>query len=242
MNLPTPTSRDILVFKQDEGYLTIAADTLGAIGMKPGDAVRASPEICGRMTARVCLMETLAVGSVPFALIALTCNEREPTGAGLLSGIQAELVNAGYPNLSIGGSTEDNMPTNMTAMGITLLGECKLPSWRLAHAGDEVCLIGMPYVGEEVLAHFTELPTPIQIQQLRDMPGSGDVLPCGSRGIAWELRVLEHETGLRTRLESGIDGDFLRKSAGPSTCAIVTSSEPLEGFNGSIIKLGTLAE
>ena len=52
MNLPTPTSRDILVFKQDEGYLTIAADTLGAIGMKPGDAVRASPEICGRMTAR----------------------------------------------------------------------------------------------------------------------------------------------------------------------------------------------
>jgi hypothetical protein len=80
MFLPITTSRDILVFQQNESCLTIAADTLGAIGEKPADLFRASPELCGRMTARVCLMETLSVGAHPFSLMALTCNEREPTG------------------------------------------------------------------------------------------------------------------------------------------------------------------
>jgi hypothetical protein len=234
------TSRDILVYRQNEGYLTIAADSLGAIGMKPGDAIQVAPELCGRMTARVCLMETLAVGAIPFAMMALTCNEREPTGARLLSGIQAELADSGLPDLSFGGSTEDNVPTNMTAIGITLLSECKQLSWRLAQAGDDVYLLGKPYVGEEVLVNLAALPTPIQIRQLRQKTGIGDVIPCGSRGIAWELHVLEEETGLHTKLASDIDVSMLWASAGPATCAIVTSSVPLEGFSISMAKLGSL--
>jgi hypothetical protein len=240
MILSIPTSRDIQVFQQDKLCLTIAADTLGAIGIKPGDAVRASPEICGRMTARVCLMETLAVGAVPFSLMALTCNEREPTGLGLLNGIQAELADSGFPDIPIGGSTEDNMPTGMTALGITLTGQCRQPLWRLAQEGDDVYLFGKPYVGEAVLAHLAELTTPRQIRQLRQEAAIGDVLPCGSRGVAWELRVLEHETGLHTRLEPGIDITLLWESAGPATCAIATSREPLDSYEVSILKLGSL--
>jgi selenophosphate synthetase-related protein len=128
MFLPITTSRDILVFQQNESCLTIAADTLGAIGEKPADLFRASPELCGRMTARVCLMETLSVGARPFSLMALTCNEREPTGARLLAGIREELSSAGYPDVLLGGSTEDNMPTPMTALGVALLGECETPA------------------------------------------------------------------------------------------------------------------
>jgi hypothetical protein len=229
-----------MVFQQNEKCLTIAADSLGAIGMKPGDAIQVAPEICGRMTARVCLMETLAVGAIPFALVALTCNEREPTGMSLLSGIQSELADAGYPDLSIGGSTEDNVPTNMTAMGITLLGECKKPSWQIAQAGDAVYLLGKPYVGEAVLANLAVLPAPMFIRQLRGMIGIGDVIPCGSRGIAWELHVLEEETGLHTKLTSDFDLSMLWGSAGPATCAIVTSSVPLEDFSDSMAKLGSL--
>ncbi len=234
------TSRDILVYQQKEGFLTIAADSLGGLGMKPGDAIQVAPELCGRMTARVCLMETLSVGAVPFSLMALTCNEREPTGTRLLSGIQAELADSGYPDLSWGGSTEDNVPTNITAIGITLLGECKQLSWRLAQAGDDVYLLGKPYVGEEVLVNLAVLPTPRQIRQLRENTGIGDVIPCGSRGIGWELHVLEEETGLHTRLISGFDISVLWESAGPATCAIVTSSIALEGFCGSMTKLGSL--
>ena len=202
---PVQTARDIMIFQQSGNCLTIAADSLGAIGMKSGDAIQVAPELCGRMTARVCLMETLAVGAIPFALTALTCDEREPTGVRLLSGIQAELADSGYPNLFIGGSTEDNVPTSMTALGITIMGECAQPSWRLAQAGDGVYLLGKPYVGEEVLANLAILPTPGQIRQLREKTGIGDVIPCGSRGIGWELHVLEEETGLHTKLELEFD-------------------------------------
>lgn len=240
MFLPITTSRDILVFQQNENCLTIAADTLGAIGEKPADGFRASPELCGRMTARVCLMETLSVGARPFSLMALTCNEREPTGARLLTGIREELSSAGYPDILIGGSTEDNMPTPMTALGVALLGECETPAWRLARQGDGVYILGIPYVGEEVLVHLEELPAASQVKQLRGMPAVGDIIPCGSRGIAWELHVLEGETGLHTKFESDLDLALLEKSAGPATCVLVTAREPLTGFDSSITKLGSL--
>jgi hypothetical protein len=234
------TSRDIQIFRYRESFLTIAADTLGAIGLKPGDAFQASPQLCGQITARVCLMETLAVGSQPFALTALTCNERIPTGMNFLEGIRKELAAAGFPDIPIGGSTEDNMPTPMTALGITLLGECENLSWRLAQPGDGVYLLGKPYVGEEVLAHLAELPSTLPIMQLRNLPAVGDIIPCGSRGIAWELHVLEEETGLHTKQAIGIDSSLLKKSAGPATCAIVTSREPLERFDASLMRLGSL--
>jgi hypothetical protein len=208
--------------------------------MKPGDAFQVSPEICGRMTARVCLMETLAVGAAPFALMALTCNEREPTGAALLSGIQAEIIDSGFPDIPVGGSTEDNMPTSMTALGITLLGECRQLAWRFAREGDFLYLFGKPYVGEEVIAHFSELPSSRQMHDLRNTPGIGDVIPCGSRSIAWELQVLERETGLLAHLYSGIDAALLRKSAGPATCAIFTSAEPIEISGDLVMRLGSL--
>jgi len=245
-----PTFRDIQVFRQDGGFLTITADTLGAIGEKPGDNFRVAPEICARMTARVCLMETLAAGARPFALTALTCNEREPTGMRFMDGIRRELKDAGFPDLPVGGSTEDNMPTNMTALGITLLGQCDSLLWRLAKEGDEVYLIGRPYVGEEVLARFDELPGVPRIRRLRELSCVGDMIPCGSRGIDWELKVLERETGLSVKHDSDIGHAFLQKSAGPATCVIFTASAPLEGIQNNleaideiddVIRIGTLA-
>ena len=248
-----PTFRDIQVFRLDGGFLTIAADTLGAIGEKSGDRFRVAPEICARMTARVCLMETLAAGARPFALTALTCNEREPTGMRFMDGIRRELKDAGFPDLPVGGSTEDNMPTNMTALGITLLGQCESLSWRLAEEGDGVYLLGRPYVGEDVLAHFDELPDVLLIRRLRESSHVGDMLPCGSRGIARELEVLERETGLSVRRDPGIDRAFLQKSAGPATCVVFTASAPLESirnkqnyqnyqnYMNNVIRIGTLA-
>lgn len=235
------TSRDILVFQGDHGCLTVAADTLGAIGMKEGDVVKAAPELCGRMTTRVCLMETVAAGAVPFALMALTCNEREPTGALLLCGIRAELDDAGFEDIAIGGSTEDNMPTMMTALGITLLGSCVQPTWRMAQPEDGVYLLGRPYVGEAVPAHLAELPSPREIRELRLMPGIGDIIPCGSRGVAWELEVLERETGLHTIVDDDIDLALLRESAGPATCVVATAREPFERLATVVSRIGTLA-
>jgi len=235
------TFRDIQVFRQGGGFLTISADTLGAIGEKPGDHLRVAPEICARMTARVCLIETLAVGARPLALTALTCNEHDPTGIRFMAGIQRELEDSGFSDLPVGGSSEDNMPTNMTALGITLLGQCDNLLWRLAGDGDGVYLLGKPYVGQDVIAHFNELPDALQIRRLRELPYVGDMVPCGSRGIAWELNVLERETGLSVRQDSDIDPEFLKKSAGPAACVILTASAPLENMRNDLIRIGTLS-
>jgi hypothetical protein len=240
MKIPIPTARDIQVFRQDGGFMTIAADTLGAIGEKPGDLICVAPEICGRMTVRVCLMETLAAGARPFALTALTCNEYDPTGVRLLAGIRKELTEAGFPDLPISGSAEDNMRTDMTALGITLLGECDRLLWRLSGEGDGVYLLGLPYVGEEVLEHFDDLPGVLQLRRLREMPFVGDMLPCGSRGIAWELQTLERETGLSVKTDPGLDCALLQKSAGPATCVIFTARENTENTENRVIKIGTL--
>ena len=240
MKIPIPTARDIQAFQHDGGFITIAADTLGAVGEKPGDQICVAPEICGRMTARVCLMETLAAGAQPFALTALTCNEYEPTGVRLMAGIQKEIEEAGFSDLPVSGSSEDNMQTNMTALGITLLGECDQLLWRLAEEGDGVYLLGLPYVGQEVLEHFDDMPGVPQLRQLREMPGVGDIIPCGSRGIAWELQVLERETGLSVKLNSELHCALLQKSAGPATCAVFTASKNLENMKYRVIRIGTL--
>jgi hypothetical protein len=92
----------------------------------------------------------------------------------------------------------------------------------------------------KVLAHLDKLPAASHVQQLLGMPAVGDIIPCESRGVAWELHVLEGETGLHTRFESDLDLALLGKSAGPATCVVVTSREPLAVFGGSFMKLGSL--
>jgi hypothetical protein len=91
-----------------------------------------------------------------------------------------------------------------------------------------------------VLAHLEELPAALHVKQLRGMPAVGDIIPCGSRGIAWELHVLEGETGLHTKFENDLDLALLGKSAGPATCVVVTTREPLAVFGDSVMKLGSL--
>lgn len=220
----------------------MASDTLGAVGEKPHDHLCVPPEFGAGMTARVCLIETLAVGATPVALMALTCNEYDPTGARLLAGIQAEIAGAGFVDLPIAGSSENNMPTSMTALGITLLGECERLVWRQAQPGDGVYLVGLPYVGAEVAAHCPALLTPLRTREIRSLPVVGDVLPCGSRGIEWELQVLAHEIGYPIRKASEITPALLTKSAGPAICALATSSEPFMVDDMPIMQLGTVSE
>ena len=242
MLTPVATHRDILIFRDDAHYLTIAADTLGAIGEKPHDVLAAPPELCARLTMRVCLLETLAVGAEPEAVIALTCNEREPTGVRLLAGLQAECADAGYAHLPLTGSTEDNMPTGMTAFGITLLGACATLRNQRTHPGDGIYLVGLPYVGPEVLARRDAVLTPQHLRRLRAMPVIGDLIPCGSRGAAWELQVLERETGLSVQPDPAVSSDLLHKSAGPATCAIATARAPFALQGISVMRLGTISD
>lgn len=216
-----PTARDISVIAQLDCTLVTACDTLGAIGLKPGDVVSTSNEICGAYTLRVCLNELVAVDAKPLLVLSLVCNEWEPTGRQVLSGIKTELVEDGYPDITVSGSSEQNMPTSMTGIGIVVMGTADVLRWRRTVPGDHLILVGLPWVGVEVLEHTGDLMRPPVIRSLVGQDGVGDIIPCGSRGIRHEIEVLEREAGVRIVVHEPVPVD-LDKSAGPATCALVT--------------------
>ncbi len=216
------TARDLLIFRYAGRFLMFASDTLGAIGEKAGDHLAVPSQVAGRYTVRVCLSEVLAAGATPAAVISLVCNEWDPTGRRVLEGIRAELADVGLGDLPVSGSSEENMPTPMTAFGICVMAEASRLRWRETRAGDSVFLLGQPYVGAEVLARPGELLTPQVVSAMLARLPVGDLLPCGSGGIERELRVLEAETQLRVQVHPHVDRALLGKSAGPATCAIFT--------------------
>ena len=71
----------------EEKVLVIACDCAGGIGPKAGDAIKVSAEIIGRFTARVALMEVLAIGAEPISLVNTLSVEYNPTGKGIIEGM-----------------------------------------------------------------------------------------------------------------------------------------------------------
>ena len=234
------TARDVSVLQQAGGFLVTACDTLGAIGSKPDDVVASPAEVCGSYTLRVCLSELVAVGASPLLVMSLVCNEWEPTGRKVLGAIRTELDANGYANVAVTGSTEENMTTAMTGLGIAVVGFTAAMRWRRTRAGDRLVVIGLPRVGSEVLAHAGELLTPSVVRRLAQDDAVGDVIPCGSRGIRHELDVLAQEAVLRMVVHDSVPVD-LDKSAGPATCALVTVHGHLEDCGLTVTEIGVVA-
>ena len=63
------------------------------------------------------------------------------------------------------------------------------------------------------------------VKTLLGVDGAHDVLPVGSRGILYEAKEIAKSEGLRF-IESGEIEMDLMKSAGPSTCALVSVRAP----------------
>jgi len=235
------TARDVSVIRQTGGFLVTACDTLGAIGSKAGDVVASPEEICGAYTLRVCLSELAAVGASPLLVMSLVCNEWEPTGRKVLEGIRRELDENGYRDVPVTGSTEQNMTTTMTGLGIAVVGFATTMLWRHTVPGDRLVVVGRPWVGGDVLAHTAELLRPSIVRSLVQRDDVGDVIPCGSRGIRHELDVLAHEAGARMVVREGIPVD-LDKSAGPGTCALVTVHGNLEDCSLAVTEIGVVEQ
>jgi hypothetical protein len=233
------TARDVSVLRQAGGFLVTACDTLGAIGSKPSDVVASPEEICGAYTLRVCLSELAAVGASPLLVMSLVCNEWEPTGRKVLDGIRRELDENGYQDVPVTGSTEQNMKTIMTGLGIAVVGFATTMQWRRTVPGDRLVVVGLPRVGGEVLAHAGELLRPSIVQSLVRRNEVGDIIPCGSRGIRHEIDVLAHEAGVRMVVRECIPVD-LDKSAGPATCALVTVHGNLEDCGLAATEIGVV--
>jgi thiamine monophosphate kinase len=120
--------------------------------MKQNDVVRFHPGIIGSFTARVALMEVLSVNAIPKTISIAISNEPYPTGEEIIKGIAEELKSTGFEALPMVISTEKNIPTSQTALGITVVGLCKNDAIRVTRSkpGDLVYSLGIPKVGNEI--------------------------------------------------------------------------------------------
>ena len=118
--------RDLSILPISKGKsLVIACDSSAGIGKKEHDAVEIDPAITAAFCLRVPLMELLCYGAEPIAVIDLIGNEYAPTGERMLKGIREELARAELSNITLNGSTEENMFTKTTSVGITVVAETK---------------------------------------------------------------------------------------------------------------------
>jgi hypothetical protein len=217
--------RDIVYWMDAANAYVLACDSNAGIGGRPHDALQQPPTETGYSAAKVALMEVLAVGATPFVLTNALGGPRDDYGQQIIAGIESAIDEVDA-DITLTGSDETNVPTRQTSVGITVIGRAPVQALRLggARLGDVVVCIGLPKDG--LLVPYTE--GDVDIANLRDVhavnrsSAAHEVLPVGSRGVAYEANKLAADAhgDIRFR-ESRID---LAASAGSSTCFLVAAA------------------
>lgn len=233
-----PSPRDVIIMQADDTAFVSAVDSCGAIGMLPHDLLSAAPELVGCFTARVALLEILAVGAEPAFASVPICNAPQ-VAEQILVGIR-KVLGVSVPLII---STEKNMPTTMTALGVSVTGTCKVSKLRICGAkpGDVLYCAGVPHVGRETLAPDVTLLESCHVTLLLQNPRVHGIIPVGSKGIAAESKILAEENGLHAVMDENFSLD-LNKSAGPSSCAVFAARPDAKtiGFPLTVTRIGRL--
>ncbi|ABR46310.1 conserved hypothetical protein [Alkaliphilus metalliredigens QYMF] len=220
--------RDLtLIERAGQPNLVIACDSCGGIGEKPQDQIKVPAEVVGYFTARVSLMEVMSVGARVMTVINTLSVEREPTGEKMIKGIQKMIEEVKLPITALNGSTEENVVTCQTAMGITVIGEVERESIKIgcSKPGDLIVALGTPKVGNEIkLPIDDEICSIKDFQALVKMKNVKDIHPIGSKGMYYEAQLLAslNHCEFKSREATGVD---LKKSAGPATAVIFSVSK-----------------
>lgn len=212
--------RDLTILPiSKEKWLVIACDSSAGIGEKEQDIVEIDPAVTAAFCLRVPLMELFCYGASPIAVIDLIGNEKEPTGERMLQGIRKELEKAELSNIPINGSTEENMLTKTTSIGITVIGE-NASEKKLFKLLEPCSLLqlGKPYVGKRVAKNQQRIFSYSLVKSLKNEAGVLDMLPVGSKGIRYEANLMTKD--------SNFEVDFLIEkdldcSAGPATVILL---------------------
>jgi hypothetical protein len=204
--------------------LAVSCDAAGGVGAKRLDTVRADPRLVGKLTARVALMELLAIGADPLAISGTFSVEPQPTSSLVLEGMREEVKNAHIHGLRLVCSSEKNFKVKQTGIGITALGlvpNSAVKAGRCGH-GDEVVAVGKPCVGREVIQaeRNRKIADTLDVIRLRKNPAVHELIPVGSKGIRYEANVLAKDSGLFFEA-LGPQSISLEKSAGPATVLLV---------------------
>jgi hypothetical protein len=175
----------------------------------------------------ILLGTVISLIDIPFLFI-MQINIPDPTGEGMLIGIKDELKDLSH-KLPITISTEKNMKTCQTGLGITIVGLVKKESLRInkTKAGDKLYCVGVPKVGNEISLDDPEIANCLLIKRLLDIPAIHDIIPVGSKGIKGETEMLVSFLGLELEWNKNLPID-IQKTAGPATCVLVTCPTELE--------------
>lgn len=220
--------RDLtLIDINDNQTLVISCDSSGGIGDKANDLVKTSPEIVGYFGAQVAMMELISYGASPISIVDTLSVEMEPTGRRIIAGIKqaVEPLNFDMENI-LTGSTEENFPVTVTGVGITVIGIINKKDFILpkTQAGLIGAIVGLPKVGDEILEDKADIMNLEELLSLKEKSYIKEILPVGSKGILYEIQEMARTNKINISLEAGIRSDIY-KSAGPSTCAIVSLEE-----------------
>lgn len=224
---PTRSVRDLLISElTDDFWMVVACDSDGGIGPKKYDSVFSSAYDLGRFGARVPIMELLASGAIPVLIVDTLCVEMNPTGKEIICGIRDEASEAGMNgDLVVTGSTEDNVITYQTGIGVTVIGFVHKKDFKpgVSNKNDIVVCIGIPKSAPEykVQLNDSEITDSKLIRQLVSLQFIHDVLPVGSKGIVHEFNELAKSAGLLPYYFESENIDYT-KSGGPSTCCIAS--------------------
>lgn len=227
--MKTNQFRDLTILElSPEVNLAIACDSSASIGEKEHDIVKVDPGVTAACCLRVPLFELICVGSKPISIVDVIGNELEPTGKKMIAGIKREMRKAGLEDIPLNGSTEENMTTSMSSLGITVTGQFVegfiKPEIR---ADDYLFQLGEPLVGPEVVANLDSLCSYSELYQLKSETGVVDLLPVGSKGMKYEGQLMASENELSIVFHRP-DERQLQQSAGPSTVVLVAVSAKLK--------------
>ena len=216
---PVRPVRDLLIV-DGSPPLVIACDSVGGIGPRPADLVRVPADVVAHFAARVPLLEVLCSGARPVALINTLCHDMAEATV-FIDTFRAVASEVGIRPEAVTGSTEENVPSPATGVGVTVIGT--LTGDLLTgggRPGDVVICVGWPRSAphDEVFIGHPDIVPLSTVQALVTTGAVHDALPVGSRGIGYEAGQLAESSGCAlTWLPHPLPLDA---SGGPASCVL----------------------
>lgn len=219
----------------DKKSMVIACDSCGSIGDKPSDVFKVDPFITGKYTARVAMLEVLSTGAEIKTIIDNVCCEMNPTGEKIIEGIKSELKILNSKDIALTGSTEENFPTSMTALGITIIGIVDKEKLKVNNIKKEaqIYVVGIPKVGNEIKLPDDEIFSYDNLKYLQSYDKVYEFVIGGSKGILYEAKELAKNNKKDFYLKENLKVN-INKSCGPATACIVAIDKEIEHIMNNI--------
>jgi len=182
--------------------------------------VRVPADVVAHFAARVPLLEVLCSGARPVALINTLCHDMAEATV-FINTFRAVASEVGIRPDAVTGSTEENVPSPATGVGVTVIGT--LAGDLLTgggRPGDVVICVGWPRSAphDEVFIGHPDIVPLSTVQALVTTGAVHDALPVGSRGIGYEAGQLAESSGCAlTWLPHPLPLDA---SGGPASCVL----------------------